>query len=484
MIGPANPRTSVASTSVWVRKGAKVNALRKKPQEKPYRITQTLFDGFLKYQTYKFQTVVYGSPEELEGGFVFGPGHHTAAMAGLLFNGENKPLVVLKTGDLRFTRLERGEPYKLDGCVAGRMDKMGASTIDIALAELAEEVGGEVVGSSFRPLGKELTPTMPLESTECDTYFVAAVRVLSKPSGDGGKMEVPELIGAKVVSPSEAWKLFSGGRVSDGARTQVMFGRAFDSIGYVPTHDLFVQDFPELAGRFQTLGLGETWDPRLENLESEVPPAPKDDNNPMSRINSAQAVERRTVPLPSGEMVDAEIRHAIKTGDTLTPVGNTFSSQFLKLEYDRVKVAEYYQDPESGPMVKMKTRIRPVMAFAPGKPRTYRLDVDDLPVPRNENFLEKMENTITLGSPSGASSGQSDLYYHYAATEVKKPEKPTGEGFVTLGEAIRLCRSGHGDAQTEALLLRLAHHLKWNPNLSMSWEDLKRVTALTSGPEE
>lgn len=68
-----------------------------------------------------------------------------------------------------------------------------------------------------------------------------------------------------------------------------------------------------------------------------------------------------------------------------------------------------------------------------------------------------------LATPNGASSGQSDLFYHYVACRLTQP--PQGqENYVTLAEAITLCRQGHGDAQT-ITLIRLADHLEWIPEL-------------------
>ena len=258
LLGPVNPRTTVNITDpMWDEAAvSKVSEAPAKPSESA-EIVEVLFDKFLKYKTYKVKAVMFGKPEVLKGGFVHGPGHHSAALAALIFDKNDKPYAVLKTGDTRFSRAERGEPYVLDGFVAGRMDKEGASIAKIAVAELAEEVGGEVLGDTFRPLSEELSPTMPQDSTECDVYFMALVKILGKPTGDGGKMEVPELIGAKVLPLAEALNRFDSGAVSDGSRARTMYGRAADAIGYLPALDVFVQDHPKLLERYKTLGLGE-----------------------------------------------------------------------------------------------------------------------------------------------------------------------------------------------------------------------------------
>src|SRR5207248_7192298 len=76
-----------------------------------------------------------------------------------------------------------------------------------------------------------------------------------------------------------------------------------------------------------------------------------------------------------------------------------------------------------------------------------------------------------LSAPSYASPGQADLQYHFLAAQVPKS---SGGEFVTLAEALERCRSrGAGDANTEALLLRLADHLGWIPQLGMSVEQAK-----------
>lgn len=174
-------------------------------------------------------------------------------------------------------------------------------------------------------------------------------------------------------------------------------------------------------------------------------------------------------------MVDARIRHAVK-GEG--PVGGDFASQYLKLDYDRAKVALYYLDSEQGPMVEMTEQVRPALAFAPGSPAVRRRDLRDVPVPRGldamiaSGALEKMFGRLgSLAPGNAASSGQSDLFYHYFACQIPPPRaSAAATNFVPLGQAIRLTRQGHGDAQTEATLLRLADRLEWIPQLGMSRE--------------
>ena len=424
--------------------------------------TQTLFDGFLKYEVYK--------SAHSEGGFVYGPGHHSSAMACFVFDQNNTPFVVLKSGDTRFSRCHRGEPYVLDGFVAGRLDKKGVSGSKIALAELTEEIGGEAVEGSFLPLG-QLAPTMPFESTECDAYFLGAARLTGAPTGDGGKMELPGLIGPKFLPPQEALNRMDEGFVSDGGRARALYGRGFHKIGYLPFLGIYVEDYPQLVSRYQTLGLGELVDPRDWSPQSDFQAFAFQPEGKASAANHAVVVSQESLSLgPKAIMIDAKTRHAVKTRGGIECVGPAFANQYLRLTYDRAKVATYYLSQESGPMVRMTGQTRPVLAFAPQKPSVERMDVEDKMVEREQ---PQVEGARQLGEPSGASSGQSDLYYSYWAQEIRKPGD--AESFVTLAEALTLCREGHGDAQTETVLLRLADSLEWCPQLGMSRAAVRRI---------
>lgn len=447
-------------------------------------ITSAPFAKFLTYRTYR----VSEGGELWTGGFVFGPGHHISSMAALVFDAQGRPCATFKTGDTRLSRQQRGAPYVATSGIAGRWDKKGHSAGAIVLDELSEEVGGQVVEGTFRRLGQALSPTMPFESTECDEYFMAAVDIVSDPQGDGGSMEVPGLIGPVFYSPQDAIKAMDSGAISDSARARAMFGRAWDSLGYIPSLDMYALDNPGLLSSFDSLGMGPLTDLR-GRVEGETSlPAPRvRDGSESSRIDSAEVVSSEEVALESGRaMVDARIRHAIRGQG---PVGGDFASQYLKLGYDRAKVALYYIDPDLGPMVEMAPQVRPALAFAPGSPLVKRRDLRDVPVPRTldamitAGVVEKMFGRLgSLAPGNAASSGQSDLFYHYFACQVQpprvSPSTPTSgnsnpgasSDYLPLSQAILLTREGHGDAQTEATLLRLADRLEWIPQLGMSRE--------------
>lgn len=431
-------------------------------------ISQTLFDKFLKYKNYRVTIQTDDVPRLWEGGFVHGPGHHSASMACFVFDQNQNPYFVLKSGDTRFPRTERGEPYVLDGVVAGRLDKKGAEGAKIAMAELAEEVGGEIVEGSFRPLGR-LSPTMPFESTECDMYFLGAARILKKPTGDGGKMELLGLIGPKFLKPTEAIRQMDKGLVSDGNRARTMYGRGLHAMGYLPQLGVFVQDHPKLLAKYKTLGLGKPVDLRQLKPQSDLPEEQSRPETFESKVNHSLALSRKFVKCSSSSrIVDARTKHAVRNGKIVVPLGEEFPNQYLQLDYDRLKLVTYYFSPSSGPMVQMTKQARPILSFAPRSPSVLRLDVEDVKVPRGEFELKNAER---LGAASGASSGQADLYYTHWAKRVKA----IPSGFIPLAEALELCRTGHGDSQTEALLLKLADKLEWSVNLGMSWKQAEKL---------
>lgn len=448
---------------------------------------------FAKYLTYQNYLVRIGKAPAYQGGFVYGPGHHISALAALIFDPRGTPYATFKSGDTRLSRALRGEPYVATSGIAGRWDKKGVSAGDIVLAELAEEVGGRPVEETFRRLGDSLSPTMPLESTESDEYFMAAVELDGTPYGDGGQMEVLGLIGPVFYSPWQAIRAMDDGSISDSARARTMFARAWDAIGYLPELEVYVHDYPELRARFDTLGLGPVKESWLDSYFSEIPAPRKRDGSLASRVNTVSVINHQRVPLGEGlEMMDARIQHAVRDTAGKTPLEPSFASQYLRTDYDRAKVAVYYLDPEKGPMVEMTPQARPALAFAPGDLKVVRRDLRDLQVPKSMGSVryhvrqpsevetwdefavsvslrQVLPETPELLSPlNAASSGQSDLFYWSFACRIDPPAGRSRDHFVTLAEAIRLCRTGHGDAQSEATLLRLATHLDWLPQLGMA----------------
>lgn len=208
-------------------------------------------------------------------------------------------------------------------------------------------------------------------------------------------------------------------------------------------------------------------------------PAPKG-TTLESRINDVVCRSRQETELEGGsKMVDATTSHAVNESGTITPLDAKFPNQFFHTEYDRAKVGVFFWDPEKGPMIELTPQVRPALAFAPQSPRVVRLDISDIVISRETEALGQLDGQLkgkifALGSKTPASSGQTDLYYHFAACQIDPPSAADARSFVTLAEAIRACREGHGDAQTEALCERLADNLGWIPNLGMTVDQARQ----------
>lgn len=442
------------------------------------------FDKFLHYRNFELDVQRPGFVEKVQVPVLHGKGHNCALVGAYALDPQGAPYLIFKGGDTRLSRLLRGQPYVLLGFVGGRLDKVGADFPKIALGELPEEVGGEPVEGAFRRLGGVLSPTMPLESSESDAYFSAMTRLDHTPSGDGGGMELTSLLSARVLGVQAGLEAIDQGLVADGGRARTTYGRTLDAMGYVPQLGIYVQDHPELARRFDTLGLGEPQDPR-PLAPPPGPSAPAGGGSAPDPVNSVEFVERSDLPVGNGAtMVDGLTRHA-RDG---VGEGEAFPNQVLSLPYDRAKVAVYLMDPVQGPMVCMASSERPVLSvkglalggecdLSEENTDLVRRDVVDMKLPRDQDpgsFLagRLAGRLVQLAEPSLASSGQSDMAYHSYALEVPPPADRSD--FVTLAEALRLCRTGQGDAQTEAVCLRLADKLGWIPQLGMSADEARK----------
>lgn len=424
--------------------------------------------------------------ERVDVPFLSGPGHNCSLVAGLGVDKAGKLVAVLRTGDTRAARSLRGEDYVRKGFIGGRHDKM-KDAAHIALEEVAEETGGRTLKGGFRALGDRLLPTMPNESTEADQYFVAVMSLDGQVTGDGGGMELPGLIKPLPVpiDLGEAFGMMEKGEISDGARCRLVYQRGLDSIGYIPQLGVWVHDHPQLLARWDTLGLGEVWDPR--QLEPNPPPPPSSGeevvvNPDAARVNSVKFHSCEEIPVEPGvKFLNAVTSHAI---DGEKPVGKPFPNYILKVDYDRAKVAVHTDDAH--PLVKLVDVERPVMAakgLLPPSERSYRNENTDLVRP---DLVEmkvtpggaRAEVEKALGVPvtplcshQGASEGQTDLRYHYFAAEGK-----ADASFVPLREALRACRQGNaGDAPMEGALDFLAWKKDYIPCLDMTVEEARRL---------
>lgn len=432
-----------------------------------------LFDGYLKYHSYEvsFEGAKY------QGGYIHGPGHEVAIVAAIVFDDKANPNLVFKGGDTRFSRKERGEPYLMTNLIAGRLDHKNTGAREIAIAELKEEVGASLLDGLILPLGDKPVPSTPFESTECDHYFLAAVVLRGKPTGDGGAMELVELLHPQVLTPKEAILASDTGQLAEGGRTRTLIGRAFSKIGWLSHLNSYVWDHPKLIAHFSSLGIKDPFDPRTVPDKASLKGVNHQRFHLKSSIDDALIHSRELIALDEEhKIVAAKIQHAKNCDEQKTAIGQVFSSEYLSCTYDRAKVAVYYLDPDLGPLVSFKAKVQPCLAFAPSSPNIRRLDIEDLKLERDLNPLEQIDSALAgeimmLDAKTSASGGQCDLYYYYAACwRVKKDDS-----FIPIAEAISACRQGQGDTHTEAVLQRLAQRLEWIPELGMSYTQVGQL---------
>jgi len=443
------------------------------------------WDGWLKVHDVTVTTTRGGVSETQPLKLLQRPGHDSTHVATLRLHGGGPPTIVYKDGDTRPTAALRGTPYVATGIVAGSLDHDGVDAEATALQEIAEEVGGEPLGRLVA-LGAP-APTMPvtdgpndIASSESDNYYVG---ILSDRQleihGDGSGHEVEGLLKPIDLSIADALNKIDSGGIRENARARVALSRALDKIAFVPQLNAWVRDLPPaLQQRFDNLGLGEAYDPRSATAPA-LPPEQHDDPPakpaaPLLNAHLAKDIDGVDLGTPKkldlgdgAELLSARVTHLAGS----VPVGAPMPLEALHAEYDRVKQVQYFVDPRLGPMVKLELVERPILAakaaMTGGSEAAVRHDVTDHKVP--VDFVPGAELEV-LSAPSYASPGQSDLRYHFLATAVPA----AGTGFVPLAEALQRCRAGTaGDANTEALLLRLADKLRWIPQLGMTLDQAR-----------
>lgn len=459
------------------------------------------FEGYMTVRRYAMELRADDSdmPQATHCNVLSGPGHNVALVAVVLMHPDGKLEVALKAGDTRPARVLRGEPYVKVGAVGGRLDKPGADAAAIARAEVTEELGATVVDGGLVPLGEVALPTMPGESSEADRYFLALSRFAgdARPKGDGEGLELPGLMRPLRLSVKELLAACDDGRVGEGSRVRTAYARAFDRLGYLPALDRYVFDLPEsLRSRFSTLGLADPVDLRKlgESHPASATSAPETE---ASKVDDVKLLDRVNTHLEEGALlVNARVAHAVRKDGGLVTVGAPFRIQFLHVPYDRVKLAVWAKDEARGPLVLMESVERLPMAIKglemkdefEGK-ELDELNREDVLEARMHVGVEHRRDVIEglgehaaeaimmarglsgepkrLGASVDASPGQSDLRYHFFEVEV--PLAVADKRFVPLADALKKIRAGgHGDTHTEALLLRLAAHAGWIPNLGMS----------------
>jgi 8-oxo-dGTP pyrophosphatase MutT (NUDIX family) len=459
------------------------------------------FTGYMRVRRYALELSQEdsGLPQASACNVLSAPGHNVSLVAVLLMHPDGRLEAVLKAGDARPARVLRGEPYVKLGAVGGRWDAPGDDPATVARREVHEELGAQVVDGGLVPLGEHALPTMPGESTECDRYFVALSRLPAgvAPQGDGGGMELPGLIRPARLPLVELFTAEREGKIGEAGRVRVAYVRALDRLGYIPALGKYIFELPEsLQKRYDTLGLGAQVDLRKLGEAHPAAAAPAAQTE-AAQINDVKLLDRVNTHLEEAALlVNARVAHAVRKDGGLRIVGRPFRIQFLHVPYDRVKLAVWARDEARGPLVLMEAVERLPMAVKgmmladefTGKERAElgRLDLLEarmhVGVEHRRDVIESLAEHAAeailmarglagepkrLGSSVDASPGQSDLRYHYFHLEV--PLGMVDSRFIPLAQAIRNCRAeGHGDANTEALLTRLAEQAGWLPTLGMS----------------
>jgi hypothetical protein len=458
-----------------------------------------------------------------------------------LLDAQGQPNLLIKGGNTRAAHTMRGRAYVSGGMIGGRWDvNIGADPAGIAkkvgIAEVAEEVGAQVLKGGAFSLGEKLVPTMPSASTEADlpVGVIAKLDAGTSITGDGSGMELVGLMKQLVLPADQALAASRKGEISEGGRFEAYTRRFLDKLGYVPELGAYVFDLPpSLRAAFKqngTLGLGAPVDPRKLSVEgghesaADISHAPSGAPAPVANaaaVNGVKFLETQAVQVPDfGVMFDAKTDHAVldSSGQT-TLIGKVHPNQILHLDHDLAKLAIYYQDPMQGPMVRFEDVERPIMAakgtvladeiayknenyalvrkdlaevkvalplpttLSPDELQAKAKDLDTSLLAAKQAKLALKERGIDaeltkLGSPVFASPGQSDLQFHFLAAELQAPPADK-RGFIPLSEALRLVRTeGQGDAGTEAALLRLADALGWVPSLGMSAQRAKKLAGL------
>lgn len=456
------------------------------------RLVDTLFSHYLCLRRFE----VDGAETDV----LSGPGHDVVVVTCVVRQAGGYAFVV-KQGDTRPARALRGWTYVREGLVAGRLDHEGSPPEVIARGEVEEEVGGVVAGQPVE-LGELPVPTMPVLSTEADLYVVAGVRFApgARPKGDGGGMEVPDLLGFSARDPETIFQRIREGSFGEACRARVAFGRAFEKLGLVPAVPALApadwgaattsRGSKGAASRpsgteAETLGLGPVIDParlffetseerssegtshraeddREQGIGEAGPPSPPGS----SPIDGAVLEIRQEIPLkrPPGRFVATEARHAAR-GE---PVGPPFPVQILDAAFDEVEVVPYQLDPSGVPWVLLERVELPALKVKSGLASEVRsgratpvalwsglvafADPDEV-----DGVAADLAWWQGLDAPerllrSEASPGQSTLGEHAFAARA-----PLGlPGAVRIDEAILRLRTEGGSARTEALLLELA----------------------------
>lgn len=444
-------------------------------------IEAELFAGYMRLRTGWATFRDRGKESTQRGVVLSGPGHDVVIIAAVMIDLEGRPHLVFKGGDTRPARTLRGEPYLKIGSIGGRLDHQGVGSSATAILELAEETGAEVQADLLFPLSTAPSPTMPQHSTEADHYYAAIVRFPegTRPAGDGGGMELSELLRPIAFPAAEGLRGIDRGVIGEGARARVVATRALSALGYLPALGCWRSELPErLRGRFDPLGLEGSASVALPRAQVNLPTPSSDTKVVGCHLEDEQSID-------AGEGLIFRNAWASHLGPGGEVVGRPYRIQFLHVPYDLAKVVRYAKDPIYGARVALQRRPRVPLAVKAlalqaelqgALVRPLPLDVDEASVPAAEpNSVESALASALpgaalerLGATADASPGQSDLRYHFYAQEITSTAD-----LVPLAEAIRLFRQGEGDAAAECALYRLADRLGYVPELGAFVSELR-----------
>lgn len=489
------------------------------------------FTSFMKVETFDVAISRPGGVETVRVSALRGPGDNCTMVVPMVLDGDGRPRITVKGGSTRAAmELRKPGQYVMPGMVGGRWDKdVGADPAGIAkkigIAELAEEIGAKAVKGGAFVLGDQLVPTMPTLSTEADLAVgvLAVVKDDAVIAGDGSGMELVGLMKPVTLSVKDALHAARSGEIGEGARFEAYTRRFLDKMGFIPELDAYVHDMPpalrKAFDQHGTLGLGAALDPRAlagadghEDDGGIAHTAPAGGVKPVAnaaQVSTVQFVSVNAVPIEGAgaTMLDAKTDHAVATPEGLQLIGKVHPNQIFHTDHDVAKVVTWFADALRGPMVKLEATERPVLAAKgavmakaegayPHENRALvRRDVGEvrveLPLGGELTPAEIMAKAKTidtsaladaavgggavrLGAPTFASPGQSDFMHHFYARPLHVPPEDRA-GFVPLSEALRIVRSGEGEAATEALLLRLADAVGWAPSLGMTTERARKL---------
>lgn len=368
------------------------------------------------------------------------PGHDVVIVVGVLRDAGGELRFAVKTGDTRPSRGVRGDGYVKLGLVGGRLDHEGTPPAVIAELEVREELGGEPSGSLLE-LGEQPVPTMPSWSTEADLYYLAPLAQLGEPTGDGGGMEVPELLGVELRRMDEVLDDIRSGRIGEAARARVAYGRAFERLGLAPS----------LGGLEPGAELSL---PSVE-LPARRPPPPVDG----VELEVLQSIE-----------VEGQVKLLLCQGwhsCSGRRRGDSFPVEILDVGYEELEVVGASRSA-TGWRVLLERYLPPVLSVKETlehELRSPRATPSALwsgararaELGAADHQAARLAESRGWGAPirllhGEASPGQSNLlesmYFAECAADAA--------GLVPLEEAVRRVRAEGGSARTEATLLELA----------------------------